>query len=271
MREDKTTILGAGGWIGKALVSQLHGNNQPVEAVGRRELPDWLTSDHSPGTVIFAIGLTSDFREKPHATIEAHVNLVSQVLQKPNLKQLLFLSSTRVYARSTSTSERDPLPCLSSDPSDLYNLSKLLGESLILQDKRMGLKVARISNVIGPHQPQNTFIGQLRSEANRNGFATIRQPPHWAKDYIGMDDVVRLLPLIASRGKHRLYNLGSGQNTSNLEVAQWLSKQNLKVNFINDNQKGGLAQKKDGTELGFPCIDITRLTTEFTPPKNPFI
>ena len=164
----------------------------------------------------------ADFRQRPHATVEAHVGLLSQVLRRPGLEKLLFLSSTRVYSRSEDLRESAPLPCLSCEPSDLYNLSKLLGEALVLQDPRPGLKVVRLSNVVGPSQPESTFVGALLTESRRHGKVTIQQSADSVKDYVALR-MVRLLPLIASHGKQRLYNLGSGRNISR-EVAAWLMR-----------------------------------------------
>ena len=56
----------------------------------------------------------------------------------------------------------------SNDPGDLYNISKLMGESLVLNDSRNGFRVARISNVVGPSQPSATFIGSLLNESSLN-------------------------------------------------------------------------------------------------------
>ena len=260
------TVLGAGGWIGAALVAELRRQGRPVWAVDRAGLPAWLAERDpqglSQGPVIDAIGLTADFRQRPHATAEAHVGLLSQVLQRPGIEQLLYLSSTRVYARSADTRETAPLPCLSSDPSDLYNLSKLLGEALVLQDPRPGLKVVRLSNVVGPGQPVSTFVGALLEEARAGGVVTIQQPADTAKDYVTLADVVRLLPLIAQRGQQRLYNLGRGRNTSHAEVAAWLERQGAGVRFASgEGASGGLS---------FPPLVIERLAAEFEPPADPF-
>lgn len=255
------TILGAGGWIGSALVSGLHQRGQAVNAVKRNNLDKWLSQCDAQGPVIYAIGLTADFRTRPHETADAHVGLLSRVLQRSGIRQLLLLSSTRVYARSQTTNEADPLPCLSSEPSDLYNLSKLMGESLVLQDPRPGLKVARISNVIGTGQPASTFVGSLLEDASRHGRVTIKQPPTTEKDYVALDDVVRLLPLIATKGQQRIYNLGSGFNTTHSEVATWLEDQGCKVNFATQGE----------TKVNFPVLTIDRLSTEFEPPGAVFV
>jgi nucleoside-diphosphate-sugar epimerase len=257
------TVLGAGGWIGAALVAELQRQGRPLRAVGRADLPAWLAQRDQKGPVIYAIGLTADFRQRPHATTEAHVSLLSQVLQRPGIERLLLLSSTRVYARSADTRETATLPCLSSDPSDLYNLSKLLGEALVLQDPRPGMKVVRLSNVVGPRQPTSTFVGALLEEARVGGLVTIQQPADTAKDYVALADVVRLLPLIAERGQQRLYNLGSGRNTSHAEVATWLERQSARVRFA----PGEAAS----SGLNFPTLAIERLAAEFEPPDDPFL
>lgn len=257
---DPITVLGAGGWIGAALVEDLRQQGRVVLPVGRSDFNDWLASKVVLGPVIYAIGLTADFRQRPHATAEAHVGLLSQVLQRPGLSKLLMLSSTRVYARSDTTDETAPLPCLSSDSSDLYNLSKLMGEALVLQDPRPGLKVVRISNVVGPGQPRSTFVGSLLEEAGLSGQVTIQQPTSMAKDYVSLQDVVRLLPQIALHGQQRLYNLGSGANTTHQEVASWLKSQGVIVRF-----------SSQGEGLHFPELSIHRLSREFEPPGHPFL
>lgn len=258
---DPITVLGAGGWIGGAVVEDLRRQGRAVLPVGRSNLNDWLASGEALGPVIYAIGLTADFRERPHATAEAHVGLLSRVLERMGLSELLLLSSTRVYARSDNTYEAAELPCLSSDPSDLYNLSKLMGEAMVLQDPRPGLKVVRISNVVGVGQPRSTFVGSLLQEAGVSGQVVIQQPASMAKDYVALQDVVRLLPEIVMHGQQRLYNLGSGSNTTHYEVAAWLERQGVIVRFACQTSPC----------LQFPELSIERLSAEFEPPGAPFL
>ena len=254
------TILGACGWIGSELVSELAKQGWRVKAVDRQSLESWISGQQTHGPVIYAIGLTADFRQRPFDTIEAHVGILSKVLQRKNLSDLVFLSSTRVYWRSVDTSETTALPCLSSDPSDLYNLSKLLGEALVLQDPRPGVRVVRLSNVVGPKQPPSTFLGALIAEAEITGSVTIRQSPSCSKDYVGLDYVVRLLPQIAEHGTERLYNLGSGSNSSHSDVAAWLERKGIKVSFASSPEPA----------VSFPSLSIDRLRAEFEPPGCPF-
>lgn len=256
------TVLGAGGWIGAALVADLRRQGVAVRSIDRADLPVWLGDRDPQGPVIYTIGLTADFRHQPHATVDAHVSLLSQVLQRSGVQQLLYLSSTRVYARSNNTHETAMLPCMSSDPSDLYNLSKLLGEALVLQDPRPGFKVVRLSNVVGFRQPSTTFLGDLLAAARDGKVVTIKQPAETTKNYVALADVVRLLPLIAHRSQHRLYNVGSRYNLSHSEVASWLERQGATVRFADS----GVAY----SDLSFQPIEIDRLVAEYPPPRHPF-
>ena len=77
---------------------------------------------------------------------------------------------------------------------------------------------------------------------------------------MALADVVRLLPLIASHGKQRLYNLGSGRNISHREVAAWLMRKGVEVSFASEAGGG----------LSYPSLVIKRLEAEFEPPGDPF-
>ena len=55
--------------------------------------------------------------------------------------------------RNKSTSEIDVINSIPTEINDFYNISKLMGESLILSIKNQNYKVVRISNVIGLGQP----------------------------------------------------------------------------------------------------------------------
>lgn len=257
---ERITVVGAKGWIGAALVADLKRKKKDVIAVDRKNLSEWLIGKDTVGMLIYAIGLTADFRERPHATVEAHVSLLSKVMMRTRVENLLLLSSTRVYKRSNNTSENTLLQNLSSDSSDLYNLSKLLGEALVLQDPRPSMKVVRLSNVVGLGQPQETFIGMLLDEARRNGSVVIKQSSEASKNYVGLKDVVRLIPQISKHGLKRLYNLGSSKETSNDEIAEWLRAQGAEVTYDVDSNE----------RFNFAPLTIDRLAEEFETPSDPF-
>jgi nucleoside-diphosphate-sugar epimerase len=252
------TVLGATGYVGAALVAALERGGHLVHPVTRGTLPALLETRRNAGHVIDCIGITGDFRNRPHDTAEAHVGVTARCLARLEFDSFLFLSSTRVYARAASTHEGSPLACLPADPSDLYNLTKLAGEALCLADPRPTVRVVRVSNIHGGSLPTDTFLGALLQEGRTTGSVVFRQSPRSCKDYVSLADVTHLLPLIAVYGRHRLYNLASGVNTSHAAIALLLRRHaGWRVSFA-----------PNAPAVRFPPIDIGRLATEFGRPLS---
>jgi nucleoside-diphosphate-sugar epimerase len=249
------TILGAAGFVGRALANRLRAEGHCVHPVTRGALPALLATNRNAGHVIDCIGLTGDFRSRPYDTAEAHIAVTAQCLAALRCDSFLFVSSTRVYARAAATHEATPLPCDPTDPSDLYNLTKLTGEALCLGDKRPTVRVVRLSNVYGPGMSNDTFLGQVLREGTTTGAVAFHQAATSAKDYIGLNDVTRLLPAIACTARLRLYNLAAGRNTSHGAIAAALSASTgWRTSFA-----------PDAPALHFPPIETTRLRAEFAP------
>ncbi len=252
------TILGAGGFIGAALVAWLESQDHLVHAVTRASLPGLLFARRPAGHVIACVGLTGDFRSRPLDTAEAHVSVIARCLAELRFESFLLLSSTRVYVRASATQEDTALPMVPADPSDLYNLTKLAGEALCLTNRRPDIRVARLSNVYGAAMPAETFLGQVVREGQANGEILFRQSAASAKDYISISDVVRLLPAIAAGGRERIYNVAAGDNTSHAAIADRLTE---------------LAGWRTRFDVDAPTvrhlpIDTTRLEDEFGPTSS---
>lgn len=201
------TVLGGRGAIGQALAAALRAGGHEVHAPGRED--DWRWGADW-GHAVYAIGLTADFRRRPLDTMEAHVGLLGRVLRDARFESLLYLSSTRVYLRAGATREESLLPVLPADPSDLYNLSKLAGEALCLALPRPTVRVARLANVVGADDAASENFVPSLVRAARTGRIRLETALDSEKDYLHIDDVVRLLPRIALGGRARLYNLAHG-------------------------------------------------------------
>lgn len=219
MSAPRVTVLGGAGFIGSNLVRHLRQQGCDCQAPHR---DDESIFRRPLGRVIYAIGLTADFRVRPLDTVEAHVCLLRRLLQAADLESLTFLSSTRVYAGSAETSEEGALRVNPNDGSDLYNLSKLMGESLCLHGGRPGLKVARLSNVVGLRRDPDMFIDQLLEEGCRTGKVVFQTAPGSRKDYVHVDDVVRLVGQLALSEATGIYNVASGEGVTNREIAEAL-------------------------------------------------
>lgn len=215
------TVLGASGFIGGHLVAYLRRRGHRCLAPARDAV---LDPGVDYGHLIYCIGLTSDFRRRPLETVEAHVCVLRQVLRDLQFSSLTYLSSTRVYAGADDTEERATLRVDPHAADDLYNLSKLLGESLCLHAGRPETRVARLSNVVGLRPDADIFIDQLLEEGFATGAVRFRSAPGSAKDYVHVDDAVTALESIALCGDAGVFNVASGEQTSNAQIAELIER-----------------------------------------------
>jgi nucleoside-diphosphate-sugar epimerase len=249
--EPQYSIFGASGFIGSALVSHLRMKGRRVRAIGRHEAPP--RSHEKLHHVIFAIGVTADFRNRPLDTIDAHVTQINELLREGDFLSLTYLSSTRVYEGNASTAETAALVAKPAEPGALYNISKIAGESICLTCGRPNIRVARLSNVIGRGADQHSFIDQILREGGARGEVALRSHPDSVKDYIALEDVLNLLETISLRGRDRIYNVASGQQTSHRQVTDAIAREaGWRIEF-----------DLDAPRTIFAPIDIERAKREF--------
>jgi nucleoside-diphosphate-sugar epimerase len=254
----KFTVLGGRGFVGSHVVRYLERQGHTVD-VPSRDLVGLPEKDL--GHVIYAIGLTGDFRKRPFETVDAHVCLLAKLLQTCRFDSWLYLSSTRVYsALDLDKSAGEDSPVIVRPGMDsLYNLSKLMGESLCLACPSPSIRVARLSNVYGTGISTDTFLGSVINDLRQQGHVTVNESPESGKDYVAVDDVATLIETISLRGEERLYNIASGRLVTHRELFGKISK-----------LTGFTASFPDGNLMRtFPVVDISRVHAEFGfRPKN---
>ncbi|MFW7342514.1 NAD(P)-dependent oxidoreductase [Pollutimonas sp. H1-120] len=244
------TVLGGGGFIGSHLLRYLRQNDHQCFSPLRGD--DSLFNS-SLGHVIYCVGLTADFRSRPLDTVEAHVCLLRRLLEQAEFESLTYLSSTRVYAGATATDESSTLHVNPNQPGDLYNLSKLMGESLCLHGGRANTRVARLSNIVGLRPDPDIFIDQLLEEGRKTGRILLRTALSSRKDYLYIDDAVSALALIAASKAQGIINVASGEAVDNQQIVRILESD---MGFIVDVAANAPA-------WDFTAIDINRLKDEF--------
>lgn len=251
------TVLGGTGFIGSSLVCRLRAQGHECFVPARGEA---LDPSRPLGHVVYAIGLTSDFRYRPLDTVEAHVCVLRQLLEQAQFETLTYLSSTRVYGTSTDTHESAPLSVQPGDPSSLYDLSKLTGESLCLHSGRSGVKVARLSNVVGRRPDADGFLYQVVREARETGSVTLHTTADSRKDYLCLEDATELLMRIASGMAGGIFNVASGEAVSNADIARHLT----------DVLGATVSFSPDAVRRDFAPVDVTRIRAAFGFKACPF-
>lgn len=241
------TVFGAGGFIGGSLAEHLRAAGHDVLTPAREEIPA-----DSLGHVVYAIGLTGDFRSRPLDTVDAHVGALARRIHGASYDSWLYLSSTRVYGGLQGPVDEDAVLRTRPDNDSIYDLSKLVGEAICLSMPTSTVRAARISNVFGPGMHGNSFLGMLLADVAAGRDITIGEAPDSSKDYIAIDDLCRMIEQVALHGRHRLYNLASGRPVTHKEVAAIIERETPTTVTFADG----------GPTRAFPTIDVARVCDE---------
>jgi len=245
----KFTILGSTGFIGSHLVKFLQ--NKEIEC----HVPDLRKDnifDDDLGNVIYAIGV-SDFLNRPFDAVDAHVCLLKKLLEKSKFESFVYLSSGRPYYQSSSTHEENELKVNPNNPNDLYNISKIMGESLCVSCGKDNVKIVRPSNVVGINSPPNLFVQSIINDAINKNKILLRSTLDSEKDYVYIDDVVDMIYKISTKGKSNIYNIAMGKNTKSKEI----------VDKIVSITGCDIEISKDAKRFSSPLISIDKLYNEF--------
>tara|TARA_B110001450_G_C17666438_1_gene499747 strand:- start:1696 stop:2532 length:837 start_codon:yes stop_codon:yes gene_type:complete len=242
------TVLGSSGFIGSQIVKDLRIKNIDYFAPKR----DAIIQNQNLGDIIYCIGLTADFRTRPHDTITAHVSYLNDLIQNNNFNSLTYLSSTRVYIHNKNTDERSDIIVSTSDPFDFYNSTKITGELLALNSGKKNIKIARLSNVFGMDFESNNFITSITKDALTSDLITLRTTAKSSKDYISVLDVSEMLIQLAQLNKSGIYNVSKGKNTENRIILNRLKELTGCVIKYDD----------DAVDIIFPVIVNTKIVNE---------
>jgi nucleoside-diphosphate-sugar epimerase len=252
------TVIGATGFIGSALTGHLQHLGHEVFAPARGSSDLFRVP---LGHVIYAAGITADFRTRPFDTLRANLGLLSDVLERSGFASLLYLSSTRLYRHAATSDEIAAICVRPEDAEDLYDLTKLTAEALCHASKRDGVRVARISNVVGRNFQSRTFLIALIREACETGEIALHTAPESTKDYVLLEDVVGVLPAIAVDGRQACYNVGSGSALTHAQVLTPI----IQATGARVRVDAGAAR------ITSPAADITRLQGDFDYRPSPVL
>ena len=153
-------------------------------------------------------------------TIDANVILLNKLLNEANFESFLYLSSTRLYFNASSTNEDSSLIVNPSNYDNLYNISKIMGESICNLSKKQNVRIVRLSNVTGINFNSRIFLPSIIQDAIKLKKIILQTKLDSEKDYVYIDDVLDILLKISIYGKNSIYNVASGNNLSNEKIVK---------------------------------------------------
>lgn len=241
------TVIGAGGFVGTHVVAHLRrAGIEPL--LPERDDPRLWNRDL--GRIFYCAGLTGDYRTRPFAAVEAHVGLLTRLIEHARYERIVYLSSTRLYDSQAGPigHEDRPISINAANPEHLYEISKLLGENVTLHRSGGRGVVARLSYVFGWDDGAQGFLSDWLRRMRHERALVVDSSPDGARDYIHVDDVAAALRTLLDSQQNTIVNVARGETISNGRISALVARHGWTVSF----------QRQDGHAEG-KRIDVNRL------------
>jgi UDP-glucose 4-epimerase len=246
----KVLVTGGAGFIGSATMAALQtcghevyaidnlsfGNRQSIEIPDRQFLevdildrielarvvrqisPDWIIH---LAAIHFIPYCNQHPVEAARANVQGTINLLDAAKHVRNLERIFFASTAAVYPIcDRAVAETQP-----PEPTDIYGLSKLMGEHLMNEfylQTQVPTIVCRFFNAFGPNETNAHVIPEIQRQLNA-GCRTIElgnlEPK---RDFIHTDDMASAIVklLVAVDEGIEIFNLGSGREYAVTEIVE---------------------------------------------------
>lgn len=236
----RVLITGSSGFIGGAIAASL--SRCEMEIVGLDSCPqtDFAYSAHSsldiasddfihqavhsisPCDVIIHAAASKDLDLFQPLVIKSNCLGTQQLLKLASLwktKKFIFLSSLPVVGKPSQ------LPITeqhSTSPETAYHASKLFGEYLVqlAKNNRMMSVSLRLTAPIGRGMPAGRLLSIMVKQARKNAPITLYGQGGRIQNYVDVRDISQAVHLCIQKDVGGIFNIGSHESISNLNLAR---------------------------------------------------
>lgn len=220
-RPARVVILGARGFLGRALAAKLTATGQPHLVVGSADID--LTADGAAkalagqlrpdDALVMLSAVTPDKGRDIDVSLRNLAmgrNVCATLAEKP-CAHVVYISSDAVYPFITGlVNERTP-----AAPMDLYGSMHRMRELMFEAGVKAPLAILRPTMVYGADDTHNSYgPNRFRRQAAQGGKITLGGGGEETRDNIYIDDAVRLIELTLLHRASGKLNLASGRSLS---------------------------------------------------------
>jgi len=228
IRPERVVVMGAGGFVGRAIASRLARDGVAVLELSRRHVDlvdpgaaERLGSLLRPGDVFVAVSALV-----PCKTVEMlRDNIVmalamAKAASSVALAQMLNVSSDAVYADGpTPLTEQS-----ATAPDSLHGVMHLAREAMFRSEIKVPIAILRPTLIYGGGDPHNGYgPNRFRRLAAKGEPITLFGKGEERRDHILVDDVAELAARIIYRCSHGVLNAATGVVTSFRDIATMIS------------------------------------------------
>lgn len=227
-----TYISGNQGFIGKRLTTHLESKGYEVSGCDIRNGVDFASVSDKDIVVHCAAHVSvTESVDNPEKYIDNNILKLVQLIK--NNRRIIFLSTGgALYGNKKSAKEEEATLENCTNP---YAMSKLVGEWLVRYYCDDYL-ILRLANVFGEGQDE-------RGEANCLTHFTHDDPivvygGEQTRDFIDVSQVVEVIEKGIEKGTQGTYNIGTGEETAVIELAEEMSKKRNVTLKVVEERKG---------------------------------
>lgn len=245
----RVVILGAHGFIPRALAAKLTADNVPFTALSSKQLDlgasdagVQLAAQLQPGdAVVMAAALTPD-KGRDLATLMKNLRMAESVataLAAQPVAHFVYLSSDAVY------DWRHPLvsEATAPTPTDLYSTMHLARERLfsaVTDSLKVPYVILRPCAVYGPGDTHNSYgPNRFARTALAEGKIKLFGSGEETRDHVFIDDVAAVIALTLTHRSTGVLNLVSGRSATFAEVAAQIAALRPQPVAIESLPRGG--------------------------------
>jgi nucleoside-diphosphate-sugar epimerase len=223
----RVVVLGAAGFIGRALLETLARQGIPAAGIGRTDVDlaaegagDRLAGMLRPGdAVVMLAAITPDKGRglEPFIRNIAAGASVARALEGTTPDHVVYVSSDAVYPMTTGLITEESC----AQPADLYGMMHLAREVVLSTATSAPVAILRPTLVYGAGDTHNSYgPNRLRRMAGRDRKVTLFGEGEEMRDHIALEDLIALLVLTLRHRSAGVLNLATGQSISYLELAR---------------------------------------------------
>jgi len=225
-RPARTVVLGAGGFIGGAIVRKLEASGVPTLTLGHKNM-DLLAdgaSDHLAAMLrgddaLVAISARAPCKN-PAMMLEniRMMATVCEALARQSVAHVVYMSSDAVYADG-------PLPLSEASPAapgSLHGAMHVAREQMLAASVgSTPLAILRPTLVYGAADPHNGYgPNRFRRQANKGETITLFGEGEERRDHVDVDDIAELTRRVLERKSEGILNIATGTVTSFRDLAE---------------------------------------------------
>jgi len=225
LKPKRVVVIGAGGFVGGAVVRRLTRDGVPAHGLTRKELDlladgaaDRLTAALDPDdSAVFVSALAP---ARTPALLVQNLRMaeaVGKALAARPVAHVVYISSDAVYADDANpVTERS---CC--QPSSLHGMMHAARELMLKTDVKAPLAVLRPSLLYGARDPHNGYgPNRFRRLAEKGEAITLFGEGEEQRDHVFIDDVAQLVALALSHRSRGVLNIATGVSTSFRDIAE---------------------------------------------------